>query len=218
VQAQPQPATGNRTRGRDNAQLSPLQCNKENSSEQAERRRSGGPSPAGIWRRSPGSRPWWPCPWPIRCSIGSERSRSPGLRQPAAMRRWWAPTCSRQRPAFPTRVFHASEFRYAPTPLMAHTLTIRGHPVRKKTADTLAALLMERDRRALMLTRFRLQPLGIKPNPCRKLLGRWCPHILDIAAASRWGWPATKTFLVQLLAFYGPWPSRSPSGAAATQF
>lgn len=47
----------------------------------------------------------------------------------------------------PTFVQYASEFRYSPTPLMANTLTI-GVTQSGETADTLAALEMEKQRRA----------------------------------------------------------------------
>ena len=47
----------------------------------------------------------------------------------------------------PTFVQYASEFRYAPAPMMPHTLTI-GVTQSGETADTLAALEMEQNRRA----------------------------------------------------------------------
>ena len=46
----------------------------------------------------------------------------------------------------PTSVHYASEFRYAPPPLAPHTLTI-GVTQSGETADTLAALAMEAERR-----------------------------------------------------------------------
>jgi len=107
-----------------------------------------------------------------------------------------------QLAGIPTSVFHASEFRYAPTPLMARTLTI-GVTQSGETADTLAALLMERDRRALIADpAFASNQLGIT-NRVESSLGRLVPHILDIGCGIEVGVAATKTFLGQLLAFYG---------------
>jgi glucosamine--fructose-6-phosphate aminotransferase (isomerizing) len=51
-----------------------------------------------------------------------------------------------QLAGIPTRVQYASEFRYAPTPLMPNTLTI-GVTQSGETADTLAALETEKQRR-----------------------------------------------------------------------
>jgi glutamine---fructose-6-phosphate transaminase (isomerizing) len=107
-----------------------------------------------------------------------------------------------QLAGIPTRVFHASEFRYAPPPLAAHTLTI-GVTQSGETADTLAALLMEEERRGLIADpAFAARLLGITNRP-ESSLGRLVPHILDIGAGIEVGVAATKTFLGQLLAFYG---------------
>ena len=51
-----------------------------------------------------------------------------------------------QLAGLPTTVHYASEFRYAPPPLVPHTLTI-GVTQSGETADTLAALAMEQERR-----------------------------------------------------------------------
>jgi glucosamine--fructose-6-phosphate aminotransferase (isomerizing) len=107
-----------------------------------------------------------------------------------------------QLSGIPTSVFYASEFRYAPPPLCAHTLTI-GVTQSGETADTLAALAMEQERRELMADPgFAPRLLGITNRP-ESSLGRMVPHILDIGAGIEVGVAATKTFLGQLLAFYG---------------
>jgi len=107
-----------------------------------------------------------------------------------------------QLAGIPTNVFYASEFRYAPPPLGPHTLTI-GVTQSGETADTLAALVMEQERRQ-GLTDPAYQPrlLGITNRP-ESSLGRLVPHLLDIGAGIEVGVAATKTFLGQLLAFYG---------------
>ncbi len=107
-----------------------------------------------------------------------------------------------QLAGIPTSVFYASEFRYAPPPPRPHTLTI-GVTQSGETADTLAALAMEQDRRALLADpAYAPKLLGITNRP-ESSLGRLVPHILDIGAGIEVGVAATKTFLGQLLAFYG---------------
>jgi glucosamine--fructose-6-phosphate aminotransferase (isomerizing) len=102
----------------------------------------------------------------------------------------------------PTSVFYASEFRYAPPPLRPHTLTI-GVTQSGETADTLAALVMEQERRQGLADRaYQPRLLGITNRP-ESSLGRLVPHLLDIGAGIEVGVAATKTFLGQLLAFYG---------------
>ncbi|MFN9547798.1 MAG: glutamine--fructose-6-phosphate transaminase (isomerizing) [Cyanobacteriota bacterium] len=102
----------------------------------------------------------------------------------------------------PTSVFYASEFRYAPPPLRPHTLTI-GVTQSGETADTLAALVMEQERRhGLADPAFESRLLGITNRP-ESSLGRLVPHLLDIGAGIEVGVAATKTFLGQLLSFYG---------------
>jgi glucosamine--fructose-6-phosphate aminotransferase (isomerizing) len=101
----------------------------------------------------------------------------------------------------PTSVFYASEFRYAPPPLAPHTLTI-GVTQSGETADTLAALAMEAERRrALGDDAYAPRQLGITNRP-ESSLARQVEHILDIGAGIEVGVAATKTFLGQLLAFY----------------
>ena len=102
----------------------------------------------------------------------------------------------------PTSVHYASEFRYAPPPLAPHTLTI-GVTQSGETADTLAALAMEAERRlAHGDPAFAPRQLGVTNRP-ESSLSRQVPHILDIGAGIEVGVAATKTFLGQLLAFYG---------------
>ena len=107
-----------------------------------------------------------------------------------------------QLAGIPTRVFYASEFRYAPPPLSPHTLTI-GVTQSGETADTLAALAMEQDRRKLVAdAAFAPRLLGITNRP-ESSLGRMVDQVLDIGAGIEVGVAATKTFLGQLLSFYG---------------
>ena len=107
-----------------------------------------------------------------------------------------------QLAGIPTSVFYASEFRYSPPPLSAHTLTI-GVTQSGETADTLAALAMEQERRQLIPDpAFAPRLLGIT-NRAESSLARMVDHILDIGAGIEVGVAATKTFLAQLLAFYG---------------
>ena len=107
-----------------------------------------------------------------------------------------------QLAGIPTSVFYASEFRYAPPPLVPHMLTI-GVTQSGETADTLAALAMEQERRQQRQDpAYAPRLLGITNRP-ESSLGRLVPHILDIGAGIEVGVAATKTFLGQLLAFYG---------------
>ena len=102
----------------------------------------------------------------------------------------------------PTAVYYASEFRYSPPPLAPNTLTI-GVTQSGETADTLAALAMEAKRReAHGDPAYAPRQLGIT-NRAESSLSRQVPHILDIGAGIEVGVAATKTFLGQLLAFYG---------------
>ncbi len=102
----------------------------------------------------------------------------------------------------PTTVFHASEFRYAAPPLVPNTLTI-GVTQSGETADTLAALAMEAKRRDECLDpAFASRQLGIT-NRLESSITRQVSNILDIGAGIEVGVAATKTFLGQLLAFYG---------------
>jgi len=107
-----------------------------------------------------------------------------------------------QLAGIPTRVFYASEFRYGPPPLGPHTLTI-GVTQSGETADTLAALAMEQGRRQLVADpAYAPRLLGITNRP-ESSLGRMVDQVLDIGAGIEVGVAATKTFMGQLLAFYG---------------
>jgi glucosamine--fructose-6-phosphate aminotransferase (isomerizing) len=107
-----------------------------------------------------------------------------------------------QLSGIPTSVFYASEFRYAPPPLSANTLTI-GVTQSGETADTLAALAMEQERRQLVADpAYAPRLLGITNRP-ESSLGRLVSDVVDIGAGIEVGVAATKTFLGQLLEFYG---------------
>ena len=102
----------------------------------------------------------------------------------------------------PTSVFYASEFRYATPPLTANTLTI-GVTQSGETADTLAALKIEATRREKYNSKeFSHRILGLTNRP-ESSLSRQIENIIDIGAGVEIGVAATKTFLAQMLAFYG---------------
>ncbi|MDX2243173.1 MAG: glutamine--fructose-6-phosphate transaminase (isomerizing) [Leptolyngbyaceae cyanobacterium bins.302] len=100
----------------------------------------------------------------------------------------------------PTQVQYASEFRYAPSPLTPNTLTI-GVTQSGETADTLAALEMELERRKDLVLEYQPRMLGITNRP-ESTLGNLVPHIIDTHAGIEIGVAATKTFAAQLMAFY----------------
>ncbi|HEY9845834.1 MAG TPA: glutamine--fructose-6-phosphate transaminase (isomerizing) [Candidatus Caenarcaniphilales bacterium] len=105
-----------------------------------------------------------------------------------------------QLAGIPTIVQYASEFRYSPSPLTANTLTI-GVTQSGETADTLAALQMELQRRASQPPQFQARLLGITNRP-ESSLGNLVPQIIDTHAGIEIGVAATKTFVTQLVAFY----------------
>jgi len=105
-----------------------------------------------------------------------------------------------QLAGIPTSVQYASEFRYAPSPLTPHTLTI-GVTQSGETADTLAALAMEKQRRSRHSAEFQARLLGITNRP-ESSLGDLVPNIIDTHAGIEIGVAATKTFVAQLMAFY----------------
>ncbi len=106
-----------------------------------------------------------------------------------------------QLAGIPTMVQYASEFRYSPSPLMRHTLTI-GVTQSGETADTLAALEMEQHRRqAAADPALAPRMLGITNRP-ESSLARLVPHIIDTHAGIEIGVAATKTFTAQVMAFY----------------
>ncbi len=105
-----------------------------------------------------------------------------------------------QLAGIPTIVQYASEFRYAPSPLTPNTLTI-GVTQSGETADTLAALEMELQRRANQPAKFQARLLGITNRP-ESSLAHLVPRIIDTHAGIEIGVAATKTFVTQLVAFY----------------
>ncbi|MBW4466756.1 MAG: glutamine--fructose-6-phosphate transaminase (isomerizing) [Pegethrix bostrychoides GSE-TBD4-15B] len=100
----------------------------------------------------------------------------------------------------PTQVHYASEFRYAPTPLTPHTLTI-GVTQSGETADTLSAMEMEKRRRAEMGGKFQPKLLGIT-NRLDGTISQVADYLLNTHAGIEIGVAATKTFTAQLVAFY----------------
>ena len=102
----------------------------------------------------------------------------------------------------PTNVYFASEFRYSPPPVSPNTLTI-GVSQSGETADTLAALRMEKERRdAIKDPDFSFHQLGIT-NRLDSSLARELDNVIDIGSGVEIGVAATKTFLGQMLSFYG---------------
>ncbi len=100
----------------------------------------------------------------------------------------------------PTNVQYASEFRYAPTPMTPNTLTI-GVTQSGETADTLAALEMEKKRRLNQPEKYQVKLLGIT-NRSESSLGLLVPNLIQTYAGIEIGVAATKTFVVQVMAFY----------------
>ncbi len=100
----------------------------------------------------------------------------------------------------PASVQYASEYRYAPAPLTANTLII-GVTQSGETADTLAALGMEQQRRAGLTDKYRARMLGIT-NRTESSIAHMIPHIIHTHAGIEIGVAATKTFVSQLMAFY----------------
>jgi glutamine---fructose-6-phosphate transaminase (isomerizing) len=98
----------------------------------------------------------------------------------------------------PTQVQYASEFKYAPPPLTVNTLLV-GVTQSGETADTLAALEMEKKRRLAQDRPCKL--LGIT-NRSDSTLGGMVNHLIDTHAGMEIGVAATKTFTAQLMAFY----------------
>ncbi|MDZ8078054.1 MAG: glutamine--fructose-6-phosphate transaminase (isomerizing) [Nostoc sp. DcaGUA01] len=99
-----------------------------------------------------------------------------------------------------TQVHYASEYRYAPSPLTSNTLII-GVTQSGETADTLAALAMEKERRQGKEAKYQARLLGITNRP-ESSLGHLVPHIISTLAGIEIGVAATKTFTAQLMAFY----------------
>lgn len=101
----------------------------------------------------------------------------------------------------PTVVQYASEFRYAPSPIIKHTLTI-GVTQSGETADTLAALEMEKQRRSfLQKAEYHPHILGITNRP-ESTISTIVDQIINTCAGIEIGVAATKTFTAQVIAFY----------------
>lgn len=100
----------------------------------------------------------------------------------------------------PTSVQYSSEFRYAPPPITAHTLTI-GVTQSGETADTIAALTMEKERRLGLKPAYQPRLLAIT-NRLDSTIAAIANNIIDTHAGIEIGVAATKTFIAQLLAFY----------------
>jgi glutamine---fructose-6-phosphate transaminase (isomerizing) len=105
-----------------------------------------------------------------------------------------------QLAGIPTFVYYASEFRYSPSPLMPNTLTI-GVTQSGETADTIAALEMEKERRLHHTDRFRPRLLGIT-NRSESTITHLVDQVLYTHAGIEIGVAATKTFTAQLMSFY----------------
>ncbi|NES83834.1 MAG: glutamine--fructose-6-phosphate transaminase (isomerizing), partial [Moorea sp. SIO2B7] len=105
-----------------------------------------------------------------------------------------------QLAGIPTRVQYSSEFRYAPVPVTPNTLTI-GVTQSGETADTLAALEMEKQRRANLDSKFAPRLLGIT-NRAESTISHIVDQIINTQAGIEIGVAATKTFVAQVLAFY----------------
>ncbi|MDJ0713221.1 MAG: glutamine--fructose-6-phosphate transaminase (isomerizing) [Prochloraceae cyanobacterium] len=100
----------------------------------------------------------------------------------------------------PTTVQYASEFRYAPTPLTGNTLTI-GVTQSGETADTIAALEMEKNRRANLDGKYKSRLLGITNRP-ESTITHLVDQVINTQAGIEIGVAATKTFTTQLIGFY----------------
>ena len=100
----------------------------------------------------------------------------------------------------PTNVQYSSEFRYAPPPVTANTLTI-GVTQSGETADTIAALTMEKERRIGLKPAYQPRLLAIT-NRLDSSIAAIANEIIETHAGIEIGVAATKTFIAQLLAFY----------------
>jgi len=100
----------------------------------------------------------------------------------------------------PTTVQYASEFRYSPPPLVPNSLLI-GITQSGETADTLAAIAMEKQRRANLTPEFQPRLLGIT-NRTDSSIAALVPNLIDTCAGIEIGVAATKSFIAQLVAFY----------------
>ncbi|WP_099240994.1 glutamine--fructose-6-phosphate transaminase (isomerizing) [Synechococcus sp. BDU 130192] len=105
-----------------------------------------------------------------------------------------------QLAGIPTFVHYASEFRYSPSPIMPNTLTI-GVTQSGETADTIAALEMEKERRLHHNDHLKARLLGIT-NRSESTITHIVDQVLYTHAGIEIGVAATKTFTAQLMSFY----------------
>jgi glucosamine--fructose-6-phosphate aminotransferase (isomerizing) len=105
-----------------------------------------------------------------------------------------------QLAGIPTTVDYASEFRYSPKPIIANTLTI-GVTQSGETADTIAALEMEKERRANLEPKLQARLLGITNRP-ESTISQLVDQIINTQAGIEIGVAATKTFVAQVMSFY----------------
>ncbi|MGB2924977.1 MAG: glutamine--fructose-6-phosphate transaminase (isomerizing) [Limnothrix sp.] len=105
-----------------------------------------------------------------------------------------------QLAGIPTFVYYASEFRYSPSPIMPNTLTI-GVTQSGETADTIAALEMEKERRSHKEEKFKPRLLGIT-NRSESTITHLVDQVMYTHAGIEIGVAATKTFEAQLMSFY----------------
>lgn len=105
-----------------------------------------------------------------------------------------------QLAGIPTTVQYASEYRYSPPPITPHTLTI-GVTQSGETADTIAALEMEKARRLEQPEAYQSRLLGITNRP-ESTITHIVDQIINTQAGIEIGVAATKTFTGQLMGFY----------------
>ncbi|MGV0106403.1 Glutamine--fructose-6-phosphate aminotransferase [isomerizing] [Nostoc sp. DSM 114160] len=91
-----------------------------------------------------------------------------------------------------TQVHYASEYRYAPSPVTANTLIV-GVTQSGETADTLAALTMEKERRQGKEPKYQARLLGITNRP-ESSLGHLVPHIISTLAGIEIGGSSDENF------------------------
>lgn len=99
-----------------------------------------------------------------------------------------------------TSVDYASEYRYSPKPVIPHTLIV-GVTQSGETADTIAALEMEKARREKLDSKYHAKLLAIT-NRTESTIGQLCDRIIDTQAGIEIGVAATKTFVAQVMGFY----------------
>jgi glucosamine--fructose-6-phosphate aminotransferase (isomerizing) len=100
----------------------------------------------------------------------------------------------------PTNIDYASEYRYSPKPLIPNTLII-GVTQSGETADTIAALEMEKARREKLDGLYQAKLLAIT-NRAESSIAQICDRIINTQAGIEIGVAATKTFIAQVMGFY----------------